>query len=121
MNNKSRVIVTVLVYILAALSVAAGIPKIMQMPQELGFLQSLRFPPIAVSVLGVVQVLGGVLLVFRKTRLPGATLAGLAFLVSSLAIFMGGNMQFGLVSLLPFAVSLFVAYTSTGSREHSGD
>ena len=121
MKNKSHVIVIVLTFLLAALSVAAGIPKVMQMPQELGFLQPLGFSPIAISVLGVVQVLGGILLLLRKTRLPGATLAGLAFLISSVAIFVGGNMQFGLISLLPFAVSLFVAYTSMRSREPTDD
>lgn len=110
MDSKPHTIVTVLIYILAALSAAAGIPKIMQMPQELGFLAAIGFPALAVSMLGVVQLAGGALLLLKKSRLIGAALAGLAFLVSSIAIFAGGNNTFGLVSVLPVAALIVIAY-----------
>lgn len=101
-----------MVYILALLSVAAGIPKILQLPQELDFLQAIGFTAIAVSVLGVVQLAGGLLLFFKSSRVPGATLAGLAFLISSIAIFLGGNTAFALISLLPPALLVFVIYSA---------
>lgn len=120
MESKPHIFVIVMIYVLAALSVAAGIPKLLQMPQELGFLEDIGFSAIAVSVLGIVQLSGGVLLLWKKSRLPGAVLAGLAFLVSSLAIFSGGNTKFGLISLLPFTVAVIVIY-STLRRAERGD
>lgn len=110
MESRSQVIVIAVIYVLAALSVAAGIPKILQMPQELGFLNAIGFSAIAVSIFGIVQFIGGVLLLWKKSRLPGAVVAGLAFLVSSLAIFASGNTKFGLISLLPIAILIVAIY-----------
>ena len=99
-----------LAYALALLSFAAGIPKIMQMPQELGFLAALGFSAIAVSVLGLVQVAGGVLLLMARTRFTGAVLAAFALLVSAVALFVGGNTKFAAVSLLPVLLALLLAW-----------
>lgn len=101
MNSSPHVAIVILSYALAALSIAAGIPKIMQLPQELQFLSSIGIGGILVSVVGAVQVLGGILLVPLKTRLMGAAVAEVAFILSSVAIFVSGNMPFGIVSLLP--------------------
>lgn len=99
-----------MVYLLAILSVAAGIPKIMQQPQELGFLSSIGLSGVLVSILGVVQLAGGVMLFWSRSRLPGALMAGFALLVSSAALFAGGNATFALVSLVPFLMMLIVIY-----------
>lgn len=104
-------------YVLAALSAAAAIPKILQVPQELGFLQVLGLSAIAVSVLGVVQLAGGALLLWERSRLAGAALAGLAFLISSVALFLGGNTRFGLISLIPLAALLVVVFSTTKKAE----
>tara|TARA_R110002096_G_scaffold57426_2_gene145612 strand:- start:22712 stop:23080 length:369 start_codon:yes stop_codon:yes gene_type:complete len=104
MSSKPHIAIVILSYALAALSIAAGIPKIMQMPQELQFLSSIGLSGILVSVVGAVQVLGGVLLVPLSTRLVGAGVAEMAFIVSSIAIFTSGNTQFGIISLLPIVL-----------------
>ena len=102
-------------YGLALLSVLAGIPKIVQLEQELEFLNAIGFSGILVSMLGIVQVIGGLLLLLQKTRLVGAILAGVAFLVSSIAIFSNGNAAFGMFSLVPF-ILLVVVILSSGGR-----
>lgn len=117
MKPKTHVVVTVMTYLLAALSAAAGIPKILQMPQELEFLQFIGFSEIAVSLLGIFQLAGGVLLLFRKTRLSGAILATAALLISSIAIFFSGNIPFGVISLLPVAISICVVYVTVKQVE----
>lgn len=99
--NKSKVAIKVLVSLLALLSLAAGIPKVMQMPQEVEFLAALGLSGLGVSILGGVQILGGVLLFTSKLRSLGALFAGAAFLASSLALIVGGQVQFGVLSLLP--------------------
>jgi len=108
MKPKPHIVIAVLIYALAMLSVAAGVPKLLQMPQELGFLRSIGFSPAGVLMLGALQLSGGILLFWPKSRLPGAVIAGVAFLVSSVAIFVGGNTLFGLITLLPIAASIIV-------------
>ncbi len=97
-------------YAVGVLSIAAGIPKILQMPQELEFLKAIGLSGITVSILGVAQLVGGIMLFWSRLRLIGAVLAGLALLVSSVAIFSSGNSGFGLISLVPFAITVLVFY-----------
>lgn len=111
MSSKYNTITIVMIYALAFLSVIAGIPKILQMPQELAFLSVIGLSGVAVTILGMAQSAAGILMFQRTLRLPGAELAALAFLISSVAIFASGDTAFGLVSLLPVLVSIIVIYT----------
>jgi len=108
MKSKPRIVIAIVIYALAILSAAAGMPKILQLPQELDFLRSVGFSQTGVLMLGLLQLTGGILLFWKKSRLPGAVIASLTFLVSSIAIFVGGNTSFGLISLLPVAASVIV-------------
>lgn len=99
--TKSRILLIILVGLLALLSFAAGIPKVMQMTQELEFLATLGMGGTGVALLGAVQILGGMFLITSQLRLVGVLFSGLAFLISSLALMVGGNSLFGVVSLLP--------------------
>lgn len=110
MASKIQIVVRVMVYLLAILSFAAGIPKILQLPQELGFLGALGLSGFVVSILGVVQLAGGMMLLWSRSRVPGALLAGFALLVSSAAIFAGGDAMFGLASLIPILAMAMVIY-----------
>ena len=113
MTSRSRIAVRVAVYALALLSIVAGVPKIAQMPQELGFLSSIGLAGVGVSILGVVQTAGGVMLFLTRSRFAGALLAGSALLLSSAAIFAGGNSRFGLASLLPLVLLVVVVYVDS--------
>lgn len=99
-----------LVLLLALLSIAAGTAKVMEIPQEIEYLLSFGFTADQILAFGVVQILGGALMVLFKARLVGAILAALAFLASSALLFMHANMVFGAVSLVPFALTCRVAY-----------
>ena len=110
MASKTQITIRVMAFALGLLSVAAVIPKILQMPQELAFLDSIGLSGIAVSILGGAQLAGGILLFWSRFRLAGALLAGLALFVSSAAIFSSGDSGFGLISLLPIVLSVIVIY-----------
>ena len=110
-------VTTVFVYLLALLSAAAGIAKILQAPQEVEFLGAIGITGIAVSLLGAVQVLGAVLMLFARSRRTGAIIAAIGFAVSSIALFVGGNISFALVSILPVvALLIFIV----GLKERRG-
>jgi hypothetical protein len=103
-----KYIYNLLILIIALISVAAGIAKIMQMPQEVEFLQSFSLNSILITMFGIVQVLGGALLSNKKGRLYGAIIVALCFFISTILIFISGNVSFGLVSLLPVVLTGFI-------------
>jgi len=109
-----------IIILITLLSLAAGGAKVMQMPQELEFLSAIGLTPTTVLILGVIQVLGGVLISIPRTRLIGAVIAGLAFLVSVVALLMHGNVGMGLFSLLPVVATGFIAFWSknNGTQPH---
>ncbi|MCK7595462.1 hypothetical protein [Pseudomarimonas salicorniae] len=105
-----RIFKAVLLVLLVLLNLAAGIPKILQMPQELEFLAHLGLSPIAVSILGVIQFSGGGLLVLSKTRVVGAASGLIALVVSAIALFIAGSAGMGLLTLLPAAIAAFFVF-----------
>lgn len=98
---------TVALVVVGLLSVAAGVPKLMQVSSEVGFFASLGLPSAAVVAFGVLQIAAGGLLLVGRTRAWGAALAATMFLVSALMVFAAGNLAFGAISLLPVALAGF--------------
>jgi hypothetical protein len=108
-----KVVNFLIIAVVALLSVAAGVAKVMQAPQEMEFLQSVGLSSTSlIMVFGLVQIAAGLLLVLQKTRLPGAVLAAAAFIVSTVLIFIGGDLAFGLFSILPIVLGGIVIYQS---------
>lgn len=105
-----KILNVLIIGIIALLSIAAGLAKVMQAPQEMAFLQGTGLSTAMIVAFGLFQLLGGVLLIPVRTRLPGAVLAALAFLVSAVLIFTSGDLTFGLVSLLPVALACVIIY-----------
>jgi len=107
-----KIVNILIIAIVALLSIAAGLAKVMQTPQEMEFLQSFGLSSALIVAFGLVQMSGGVLLVPQKTRMLGAVLATTALVVSTVLIFVGGNFVFGLISILPIALACVIIYQS---------
>ena len=105
-----KIINLLIVAIIALLSIAAGLAKVMQSQQEMEFLQGLGLSVFLIIVFGLVQIVGGVLIAPKKTRLAGAVLVTLGFVVSTVLIFIGGNVAFGLFSLIPAVFAGMIIY-----------
>ena len=88
----------------------------LRMPQELEFLQGLGLSVPIIVAFGVVQLVGGILMVPTKTRRIGATVVALGFLASAILVFMSGNLPFGLVSLVPVVLAGLVIRQSSKDR-----
>jgi hypothetical protein len=65
-----------------------------------------------------IQIVGGILLAVRKTRILGAALVMSAFLVSTVLIFMSGNSKFGLISLVPVALTGVIIYQALSNKHN---
>ena len=107
-----KIVNILIIAIIALLSIAAGLAKVMQTQQELEFLQGVGLSSALIVAFGLVQISGGLLLVPRKTRMIGAVLATSALVVSTALIFIGGNLAFGLFSILPIALACVIIYQS---------
>ena len=117
-----KIINLLVITVIALLSIAAGLAKVMQAPQEMEFLQGLGLSPFLIVAFGLVQITGGILMAPKKTRLPGAILVTFAFFVSTVLIFMGGNLAFGLFSIIPIALAVVIIYqTAKISNSKSSD
>ena len=81
----------------------------MLMPEEVAFFAPLGFGEILLMAFGVAQTLGGGLMVARKTRKLGATIAATMFALSATMILFDGQTLFGLVSRLPLVITGCIA------------
>ena len=94
-----------IVAVIALLSIAAGLAKVMQSPQEMEFLQGLGLSTSLIVAFGLIQIVGGILMAPKKTRLHGTVLVTFALILSTILLFMGGNIAFGLFSVVPIALA----------------
>ena len=102
--------------VIALLSIAAGLAKVMQTEQEMEFLQSFGLSTALIIAFGMVQIAAGVLLIPSKTRMFGAVLATSALVISTILIFAGGNLKFGLLSTITIALACVIVYQSARIR-----
>mgnify|MGYP003384778784 CR=1 FL=1 len=112
-----KYIYNLLIIIVAVLTSAAGIAKVMLAAQELEFLQSFGFNNTFIIIFGVIQIMAGALLINKNSRLYGAGITGAGFFVSSMLIFTTGNVSFGVVSLLPVALTGGIFYKTAKSNK----
>ena len=112
-----KIIYKLLIVIIALLSIAAGVAKVMLTPQEVHFLESFGFNNIVIVGFGAFQIFSGLLLVVSKSRLYGAVLVLIAFILSSTLIMMSGNIIFAIVSFIPVLLTSVIIKTSLPLRK----
>ena len=105
---------TVNLALVVLLSIAAAVPKLLRVPQEVTFFEKAGLAGSAVLLFGLLQLAGGILLVFTRTRLWGAGVAAVVFLASAIMVFLSGQTAFGLLSMLPVLMAGLVLRASTG-------
>ena len=117
MNKLKFAILSILIF----LGAAAGLVKIIRMPQELEFFQAVGLSELSLVLFGVAQFCGGVLLIFRRSRLAGAAISAIMFLASAIMVFITGELGFGAISLLPALMSGWVIWDTARSKSPSVD
>ena len=95
--------------IVVLLGLAAGLAKVFQVQGDVEYFSNAGFSLSFIILLGVAHLLGVALIPFFKTRIIGAAVLAAAFLVSTVGIFLNGDVLFGIFSLLPALLALFVA------------
>lgn len=95
-----KIVIAVLLAILCLLAISSGMTKILLMQQEVEFFGRYGFSNPMLVAFGGVQLIGGILLPFRKTRFTGAAIIASTFLVSLVILVMDGNIPVSLVTAI---------------------
>lgn len=114
-----KILNILLIVVIVLMSLAAGLAKIVLVPEEKTFLLGVGLNVAAIIAFGIIQVVAAVLLAIPKTKIVGAVMASVAFLLSAILVFMSGNTVFGAISLLPVIVSALIIYFSLRKTEVS--
>ena len=99
------------------LSISTGLFKVLQQEADIQLFEKIGFNTTMTTILGVVQLIGGLLLIAPKTRKIGAYVMIPTFIIASIAVFANGMMAFGIVSL-GFLVMAYLVLVKT--KQDSG-
>lgn len=100
-----KLFLNVILLVLILLAGASGITKILLMQQDVEFFGQYGFTNPILMFYGSVQLLGAMLLILLKTRIIGACLVLITFLISALVLLVAGNIPVTIITLV------FVALT----------
>ncbi len=95
-----KIFFNVILVILALLAISSGITKIILMQQDVEFFGKYGFTKPILIAYGAAQLLGGILLVMPKSRIIGASLVVITFLISAAVLAMEGNIPVTIITLV---------------------
>ena len=99
-NPTMKHVATVILILLTLLAVASGVTKITLMQQDVEFFGKYGFSEPLLIAFGAVQLIGGIMMLFTKTRFPGAAIVAITFLVSLLLLLLEGNIPVSIVTAI---------------------
>ncbi len=100
MKSIKSIAFLILLTILTFLAVSAGMTKIVLMQQDVEFFGRYGFSNPMLIAFGAVQLIGGILLPFKKTRFTGAAIVASTFLASLVILLMDGNIPVSIVTIV---------------------
>jgi hypothetical protein len=100
MDDRMKLVSTIIVAVLTFLAISSGITKIVLLPQDAEFFGRYGFTDPILIAYGVTQVIGGVLLLFRKARFFGAAIVAITFLVSLVVLLLDGNIPASIATIV---------------------
>ncbi len=113
MNMFQKVILGLLI----VLSLTSGAAKVLQVADDVKFFQEAGLSINMLVLLGIFQILGGVLLIFQKTRISGAIIVAISLVISTVVILVNGKVLFGVVSLLPVILTVLVIKNEIAAKD----
>ena len=94
-----KIAFTIVLAILTFLAISSGTAKVLLMARDVEFFSQFGFSNMMLMLYGAVQLIGGFLLPFSKTRFVGASIVASTFIVSLVVLTMDGNMLFSIVTM----------------------
>ena len=103
--------------ILFFLAVSSGITKIMLMEQDVVFFSAYGFTNPLLMVYGAAQVFGGLLLILPKTRVTGAIIVAITFVISLVMLVMAKSWLFVVITIISLLLLVMLIRDSLTSAE----
>lgn len=91
----------------------------MLMQQDVEFFGKYGFTNSILVTYGVIQLIGGILLISPKTRILGAILVAITFLISLVVLVMAGNIPVAIITLVCVAL-LGLIIKQTFDKQNNG-
>lgn len=105
--------------LLVLLSIAAGVSKILLMEQEARFFAAFGVTDSLLIAFGIFQVLGGLLLAVPRTRLVGAAIVAVTFIISAVLLLLAGSWGVAAVTIIAMLLLVLVGRPGTsGPARH---
>ena len=95
-----KTIFNIVLIALIFLAVSSGVTKVILMQQEVDFFSQYGFTKPLLILFGIAQLIGGVLLGIPKSRVIGAVIVAITFLLSALMLLMASHVPMAIVSLV---------------------
>lgn len=111
-----KIFLKLVLVILVFLAISSGVTKIMLMPQDVEFFGKYGFTNPILVFYGAIQVIGGTLLAFPKTRIYGAFAIAGTFLVSLMLLILAGNAAVAAITLVCIVFLALIVKQSLNSR-----
>jgi len=102
----------IILVILVLLAISSGITKVLLMPQEVEFFGAYGFSNAMLIMFGCMQVFGGVLMVFFKTRLYGAIIVAITFLFSLVVLLLASSIVPAVITIVATVSLILIAKQS---------
>ena len=112
-GDRMRIASILVLVLLTLLSILSGVTKIVLMPEDVEFFGRYGFSNPMLIAFGATQLIGGVLMPFRKTRFVGAAIVAITFLVSLVLLLVDGNIP---VSIVTAVATLLLGIVMKRSR-----
>jgi hypothetical protein len=103
-----KIIFYIALAVLVLLAISSGLTKILLMPQDVEFFGRYGFSNPMLIAYGLVQFIGGALLAVPKSRVIGALLVAVTFLISAVVLLLSGNIPIALLTLVFTALLGFI-------------
>jgi hypothetical protein len=87
-----KIISTIILVVLVLLAVISGFTKVTLVQQEVEFFERYGFSNPTLVAYGLFQLIGGLMMVFGKTRFAGAAIVAFTFLISLILLLIEGNL-----------------------------
>lgn len=107
---------SILLGILTVLAVLSGIAKIALMQNDVDFFGRYGFSDLMLIAFGAAQLIGGIMLPWKRTRFAGATVVACTFLVSLAILLIDGNIPVSVVTGIATFLLLVIMKLSWKSR-----
>jgi hypothetical protein len=98
-----KVVQIAVLWMLIFLAVSSGISKIVLMQQDVDFFGKFGFATSVLVAFGFAQLVGGLLMIAPKTRIPGTVVVAISFLISAVLLFLDGNYIVAAITLIATA------------------